>query len=79
MTSSKPEKFNFAIDVVDHWAAQPGNLKAMHWVSQDESSAQILSFEYFSRQSHRIAILLERLGISAGDTIVMILPRVPAW
>ncbi|KAH7128584.1 hypothetical protein B0J11DRAFT_525312 [Dendryphion nanum] len=79
MDFPRPDKFNFAIDVMDDWAAQPGNLKAMHWVSQDESSTRVLSFDYFSRQSHRISVLFERLGIKRGDTIVMILPRVPAW
>ncbi|KAJ4992307.1 acetyl-coenzyme a synthetase [Stagonosporopsis vannaccii] len=71
--------FNFALDVVDHWARQPGNLQAMQWVSQDESRTRSLSFEYFSRQSHRISVLFDRLGIQEGDTMIMVLPRVPAW
>lgn len=75
----KPEKFNFAIDVIDHWAALPGNLQAMQWVSQDESCTQTLTFKYLSRQSHRIAVLLEQLGVKVGDTMIIILPRVPAW
>lgn len=75
----RPEKFNFAIDVIDYWAGQPGNMTAMHWVSQDESQTQSLTFKYFSRQSNRIACLLESLGIKEGEKMVMILPRVPAW
>ncbi|KAH8686038.1 hypothetical protein BGZ60DRAFT_396739 [Tricladium varicosporioides] len=75
----RPEKFNFVIDVIDYWANQPGNMTAMQWVSQDESQMQSLTFKYFSRQSNRIASLLENLGINEGDKMVMILPRVPAW
>ncbi|KAI8943321.1 hypothetical protein NX059_001339 [Plenodomus lindquistii] len=76
---NRPEYFNFATDVVDFWAAQPGNLQAMYWVSQDESSTRTLSYEYFSRQSHRIAVLLEQHGVREGETMIMVLPRVPAW
>lgn len=77
--SQEPEYFNFAVDVIDRWAAQSGNLRAMHWVSQDESDTRILTFAHFSRQSHRIAVLLEQLGVRKGETMIMILPRVPAW
>jgi medium-chain acyl-CoA synthetase len=75
----RPAKFNFATDVVDFWAAKPGNMQAMYWVSQDQSDVRILSFEHFSQQSHRICVLLERTGVKTGDTMVMILPRTPAW
>ncbi|KAH6641944.1 hypothetical protein C7974DRAFT_326729 [Boeremia exigua] len=79
MASQRPEFFNFAVNVIDYWAAQPGNLQAMQWVSQDESCTKTMSFEYFARQSHRIAVLFEQWGLKEGDTMIMILPRVPAW
>lgn len=75
----RPEKFNFAIDVVDFWAKQPGNLEAMRWLSNDETTSRSMTFEYFSRQSHRISVLLNQLGVNRGDTMIMIVPRVPAW
>ena len=78
-TLLRPEKFNFAIDVVDYWAAQPGDMKAMLWVSQDRSQTHSLTFKYFSRQSHRISTLFEQLGIKKMETMIIILPRVPAW
>ncbi|OAG22764.1 acetyl-CoA synthetase-like protein [Alternaria alternata] len=74
-----PHKFNFAVDVIDKWADQRDDLQAMHWVSQDESNTRHMTFKYFSRQSHRIAILLDQLGFGKGDTMTMVLPRVPAW
>ncbi|KFY42753.1 hypothetical protein V494_02271 [Pseudogymnoascus sp. VKM F-4513 (FW-928)] len=75
----RPDTFNFAVDVVDYWAAQPGDLEAMYWVSKDESQKRSLTFKYFSRQSHRVSVLLQRLGVKQGETMVMIVPRVPAW
>ncbi|KAL5348961.1 hypothetical protein ACLOAV_006386 [Pseudogymnoascus australis] len=75
----RPDKFNFAIDVVDFWANQPGNMEAMRWLSNDETTSRTMTFEYFSRQSNRISVLLDRLGVKRGDTMIMIAPRVPAW
>ncbi|PVH81834.1 acetyl-CoA synthetase-like protein [Cadophora sp. DSE1049] len=75
----RPERFNFAIDVVDYWARQPGKMEAMRWLSTDETTSRVMTFEYFSRQSHRISTLLDRLGVKRGDTMIMVAPRVPAW
>lgn len=75
----RPDQFNFAVDVVDYWAARPDDLEAMYWVSKDESQKRSLTFKYFSRQSHRVSVLLQRLGVKEGEKMVMIVPRVPAW
>lgn len=78
-TLSRPEKFNFAVDVVDLFAAQSPTQKALVWVSQDRSSHQSFTFQHFSRQSHRLAVLLNDLGLGTGDVVVLVLPRLPAW
>lgn len=79
-TLTKPSSFNFATDVVDHWAANPPAGPAMHWISQDRKTDRKLSFEYFSRQSHRLAVMLrEHMGVQPGEKMLMILPRVPEW
>lgn len=78
---TRPKSFNFASDVVDYWAANPppGNV-AMHWISQDRKQERKLSFEHFSRQSHRLAVLFrEKLKIQAGDRMLIIMPRLPEW
>lgn len=75
----RPDDFNFALDVVDVWAAQSPPLEAMLWVSSDGLSHKSLSYRHFSRQSHRIALLLDQLGVQPGDTMLMVLPRLPAW
>ncbi|KAK6429546.1 hypothetical protein LTR95_014305 [Oleoguttula sp. CCFEE 5521] len=77
----RPTNFNFATDVVDYWAEHsPKDGVAMHWVSQDRKIERKLTFDHFSRQSHRIAVLLrEKLGVKQGEKMLMILPRVPEW
>lgn len=77
---NRPASFNFATDVVDYWAANPPPGPAMYWLSQDRKTERKLSFEHFSRQSQRIAVLLrEKLGVEKGEKMLMILPRVPEW
>jgi acyl-coenzyme A synthetase/AMP-(fatty) acid ligase len=77
----RPTSFNFATDVVDYWAEHaPAGGCAMHWVSQDRNQERRLSFEHFSRQSHRLAVLLrETLGLQRGEKMLMIMPRLPEW
>jgi medium-chain acyl-CoA synthetase len=79
---TRPGTFNFATDVVDYWAANTKNASglAMHWIAGDQKTERKLSFEHFSRQSHRIAVLLrDRLHIEEGAKMLMILPRIPEW
>ncbi|KAL1959494.1 hypothetical protein VTO42DRAFT_1939 [Malbranchea cinnamomea] len=75
----RPDRFNFATDVVDYWAAESPSLQAMLWVSQDGAQQKSMTFQHFSRQSHRLSVLLESLGARRGDVLMMILPRVPEW
>ncbi|KIJ37553.1 hypothetical protein M422DRAFT_231592 [Sphaerobolus stellatus SS14] len=79
-----PDTFNFASDVIDKWAQDP-SLKAMIWTSRQGigssvSSRRDLTYEDFSERSHRVAKWLgETLGITKGDRIMIMLPRVAAW
>lgn len=81
-TLPRPTAFNFATDVVDHWATQhpQPEAAALHWLSSDRGTERKLSFAHFSRRSHRIAVLLRsRLGVARGEKMLVILPRVPEW
>lgn len=74
-------EFNFATDVVDYWAknSPPAKL-AMHWVSGDLSQERQLTYAHFSKQSNRIAVMLrDKLGIKAGERLLIIMPRLPEW
>ncbi|KAK2737659.1 hypothetical protein FQN57_007466 [Myotisia sp. PD_48] len=74
-----PEYFNFAVDVVDKWAALSPSPQAMLWVDHIGQNARSFDYAYFERRSHRAAELLVRLGARKGDRMIIILPRVPAW
>jgi len=73
-----PERFNFALDVVDRWAEEdPGKL-AMLWVGRDGEERR-LTFGYFRDASNRCANVLRALGVKKGDGVLVILPRLPEW
>lgn len=74
-----PEYFNFAVDVVDNWAAKTPSPQALLWVDQNGQNPLSLDYAYFSQRSHRAAELLARLGVQKGDRVIIILTRVPAW
>lgn len=68
-TLRRPQKFNFAIDVVDYWAAKETPMQAMHWVSQDGKQESKLTYRHFSKQSHRIATMFKDLGVKRGNIL----------
>lgn len=72
-----PPTFNFARDVVDHFAADPLR-PATYYRGADGKTAQI-SFASMSDSIHRCAGLLQSLNIQKGERIMVLLPRIPEW
>ncbi len=72
-----PGRFNFAKDIVDKWAEDPGKL-AM-WCVSDNGSELKRTFLDFSIASRKLANVLTRQGIRRGDVVMAILNRNPAW
>ncbi|EFH90444.1 AMP-binding protein [Ktedonobacter racemifer] len=72
-----PEYFNFATDVIGKWAQDPQKL-AMLWLGQDGEERR-LTFAHFAEASSRAANAFSLLGIRKGDTVLVMLPRVPEW
>ncbi len=72
-----PGRFNFAKDIVDKWAEDPGKL-AM-WCVSDDGSELKRTFLDFSIASRKLANVLTRQGIRRGDVVMAILNRNPAW
>ena len=71
----RPEKYNFARDVIDRWdPAAP----AMFWVD-DEGAEISKTFGDISEASKRLCNVLAGAGVSKGDTVVVMLPRVIPW
>lgn len=54
-----------------------GNREALHWLDNN-LSGESYSFEYFDRASNQVASILQQVGINAGDTASIFLPRSPA-
>ena len=73
-----PEYFNFATDVIDAWAERDRNKLAMIWTNQ-QGDERRLTFYDFKRLSIQAANLLLKHGITKGDRVIMLLPRIPEW
>lgn len=74
---SLPDTFNFANDVVDHWAEDPDRL-ALICVDGDGQEARY-TFADISRRSSQLAHILTREGIAPGDRVIVMLPRIAEW
>ena len=72
-----PERFNFARDVVDYWAATEGK-PALVWCD-DAGRERRFTFDDIARASCRFANLLAAHGVGKGDRVVVMLPRLPEW
>jgi acetyl-CoA synthetase/medium-chain acyl-CoA synthetase len=72
-----PEYFNFAADVIDKLAQHPDK-EAMLWIGLNGEERH-LTFAHFSDASKRAANAFSALGISKGDPVLVMLPRIPEW
>ena len=73
-----PEKFNFARDVVDSWAAKDPNLLALHWVN-DDGDEQKFTYSDISKRSKQLCNHLTSLGVKRGDVVILMLSREFEW
>lgn len=76
-----PATFNFGADVVDVWAADAARnaaSPALIWCNSDGVERRY-SFAEIADLSDRIAAGLQRRGITKGDRVLVMLPRIAAW
>lgn len=71
-----PERFNWAYDVFDRWAEQPGKV-ALLWVGQDGRAREV-TFRALAARSCRVANALGALA-RPGERIFVMLPRLVEW
>ena len=73
-----PEFYNFGFDVVDRWAEDRTKLAL---ISVDPTGQQIQQHTFWDLkvQSNRFANVLRGLGVTKGDRVLVMLPRVPQW
>jgi len=73
-----PEFFNFGFDVIDAWARIDRNKRALLWVNQ-KGDERIFTFRQLKIMSNQAANMLLKYGVSKGDVVGIMLPRVPEW
>jgi acyl-coenzyme A synthetase/AMP-(fatty) acid ligase len=72
-----PEHFNFGYDVVDAWAAASPDHLALLWVGDGDERR--VTYSQLADRSGRFARAVSELGLSRGDRVLVILPRVTEW
>ena len=71
----RPDKYNFARDVIDRWEPHK---PALFWVD-DKGTEISRTFAEISDASRRLCNVLTGAGVKAGDTVIVMLPRVIPW
>ena len=69
-----PKDFNFAYDVVDGWAANEPNKRALLWTN-DKGESRTYSFGELKEISDRTAGFFSSSGICKGNMVMVILKR----
>lgn len=69
-----PPDFNFATHVVDAWAAEEPEKRALEWCD-DHGGARSFTFTDISRLSRRAASWLTAQGVKKGDRVICFLKR----
>lgn len=69
-----PQNFNFGYDVVDAWAAEAPNKRAICWTN-DKGEHIDFSYADLKRETDKTAAYFKQLGIGKGDMVMLILKR----
>ncbi len=73
-TVNVPENFNFGFDIVDAWAEEDKEKKALVWCD-DNGGEKTFTFEDIRRLSNRTANYFKSIGIKKGSVVMLILRR----
>lgn len=74
-----PEYFNFATDVIDQWANERPDGLALWYTHGGTGAERRLTFRELSGLSCRAANVLRAHGVTKGDRVLLMLPRIPEW
>lgn len=69
-----PDNFNFAFDIVDGWAEEKGDNRALLWCD-DEGCEKVFTFSDMKKLSSKAANYFKSLGLKKGDVALLILRR----
>lgn len=73
-TVNIPENFNFGFDIVDGWAKEKPDNRALVWCN-DHNEEKVFTFEDMSKLSNRAANFFAFKGIKKGSVVMLILRR----
>lgn len=73
-TVNIPENFNFGFDIVDGWAKEKPENRALVWCN-DHNEEKVFTFEDMSKLSNRAANFFAGKGIKKGSVVMLILRR----
>jgi acyl-coenzyme A synthetase/AMP-(fatty) acid ligase len=74
-----PEYFNFTSEVMDRWARIQPDTLGLWCVDAATGVEQKFTFQQLSSLSARAANVFQSAGVRRGDTVLVMLPRVPQW
>ena len=69
-----PDNFNFGWDIVDEWAKQEPDKKALVWLSKDMEE-KTFTFTDISKLSNQTCHYFKSIGLKKGDVVLLILRR----
>ena len=69
-----PENFNFGYDIVDAWAAEQPDKKAILWTN-DQGAEHQYTYAELKEKTDATASYFQSLGIGHGDMVMLILKR----
>lgn len=69
-----PEKFNFGFDIVDAWAKEDKEKRALVWCD-DHGQEKIITFDEMSRMSNQAANYFKSLGLTRDSVVMLIMRR----
>ena len=73
-TVNIPESFNFGFDIVDGWAKEKPENRALVWCD-DHGVEKTFTFEEMSKLSNRAANFFASKGVKKGSVVMLILRR----
>ncbi len=73
---NEPERFNFAYDIVDEWAALQPDKLALVW-TDDAGNMKRYTFTDVKRESEKAAALFAAHGVKKGDVVMLVLRQRP--
>jgi acyl-coenzyme A synthetase/AMP-(fatty) acid ligase len=74
-----PSYFNFATNVLDHWARLRPEAPALWYVHAGTRAEQRFTFRQMATLSRQAANFFRACGVKRGDRVLVMLPRVPEW